>query len=104
MLALARHCGIGYNSAWLIKQKIMHAFLQAEQHNPLAGVVHVDDGYLGGKRQGVRSRGAHGKTPFITALSLVNGRKLHYQDRVRCTQIAYRDLQGSSRMKSLIGL
>ena len=73
-LALARHCGISYNSAWLIKQKIMHAFLQAEQHNPLAGVVHVDDGYLGGKRQGIRGRGAHGKTPFITALSLVNGR------------------------------
>ena len=52
----------------------MHAFLQAEQNNPLAGVVHVDDGYLGGKRQGVRGRGAHGKTGFINALSLVNGR------------------------------
>ena len=52
----------------------MHAFLQAEHHNPLASVVHVDDGYLGGKRQGIRGRGAHGKTPFITALSLINGR------------------------------
>ena len=72
-LVLSRTCGIIYNSAWLIKQKIIHAFLQAAQHNPLAGVVLVDDGYLGGKRQGIRGRGAHGKTPFITALSLVNG-------------------------------
>ena len=39
----------------------------------MAGVVHVDDGYLGGKRQGIRGRGAHGKTPFITVLSRVNG-------------------------------
>ena len=52
----------------------MHAFLLAEQHNSLAGVVHVDDGYFGGKRQGVRGRSAHSKRPFITALSLVNGR------------------------------
>ena len=49
-------------------------FLHAEQQNPLSGVVHIDDGYLGGKRQGIRGRGAHGKTPFVTALSLVNGR------------------------------
>ena len=52
----------------------MHAFLQAEQHNPSAGIVHVDDGYLGGKRQGIRGPGAHGKTQFINALILVNGR------------------------------
>ena len=25
-LALSRHCGNSYNSAWLIKQKIIHAF------------------------------------------------------------------------------
>ena len=75
--ALYRHCGMSYNSAWLIKQKIMHAFLQAEQHNPLTSLVHVDDGYLGGKRQDIRSRGVHGKTPFITALSLVNGESAH---------------------------
>ena len=49
----------------------MHAFLQVEHHNLLAGVVHVDDGYLGGKRQGIRAHGS-GRTPFITALSLVN--------------------------------
>ena len=124
-LELSRHCGIGYTSACLIKQKIIHAFLQAEQYNPLAGVVHINDGYLGGKRQGIRGRGAHGKTTFITEISLVNGRptqlklsivpvlldpvsvigrKQHYQDRAGCTQMAYRGLQGSSRIKSYIRL
>ena len=52
----------------------MHAFLQVEHHNLLDGVVHVDDGCLGGKRQGIRGRVAHGRTPFITALNLVNSR------------------------------
>ena len=91
----------------------MPAFLQAEHQNPLASLIHVDDGYLGGKRHGIRVRGAHGKTPFITTLSLVNGRpaqlklsivrtllvrvsvteqKPHYQEHVRCTQIAYQGL------------
>ena len=51
----------------------MHAFLQAEHHHPLTGVVHVDDGYLGGKRQGIRGRDTHGKTLFINLLSLTNG-------------------------------
>ena len=90
----------------------MHAFLQVEQHNPLAGVVHVDDGYLGGKHPGIRGRGAHGKTAFITALSLVNGRPAQlklsivprFTDHIStaqtalsaqwCTQIVYRGLQG----------
>ena len=70
--AISRHGDMSYNSVWLIKQKIMHAFLQAKQHNPLASVMHVDDGCLGGKRQG-SGHGAHGKVRFITALSLVNG-------------------------------
>ena len=47
----------------------MHAFLQAEQRKPLSGIVHIYGGYLGGKRQGIGDHGAHGKTPFITALS-----------------------------------
>ena len=42
--------------------------------NPLAGVVHVDDGYLGGKRQGHQRPWAHGKMLFTNVLSLVNGR------------------------------
>ena len=52
----------------------MHAFLQEEHPNPLVGVVHIDDGYLGGKHQGIRGRGAHGKTAFMNALSLTNDR------------------------------
>ena len=73
-LAWSRHCGISYNSGWLIKQKIMHAFLQAEQHKPLSGIVHINNDYLGGKRQGISDCGARGKIPFITAWNGVNGR------------------------------
>jgi hypothetical protein len=47
---------------------------QQEQTNLLQGIVHVDDGTIGGLQSGVRGRGAAGKTPLITALSFKNNK------------------------------
>ena len=73
-LALMRHLGVQYNTAWLLHQKIMHALKQSDDQYVLEGVIHIDDGYLGGKRSGVRGRGAKGKQAFLTALSFKNGK------------------------------
>ena len=73
-LALKRYLDVQYNTAWLLHQKIMHALKQADDRLILAGIIQVDDGYLGGKRSGVRGRGAKGKQAFLTALSLKNGK------------------------------
>ena len=71
-----RHLGLSYNSAWLLQQNIIHALKDDQQHK-LKGVIHVDDGYLGGHRSGVRGRGAAGKTPFISALSFHKNKPFH---------------------------
>ena len=45
-LALKRHLGVCYRSAWRMKQKIMEAMTQREEGRQLAGFVQVDDAYL----------------------------------------------------------
>lgn len=69
-----RHLGVSYRTAWLLQQKIIEGMSQQEQKNILQGVVHVDDGYIGGRQSGVCGRGAAGKLPFITALSFKNNK------------------------------
>ena len=73
-LYLTRYLGVSYQTAWLLHQKIIEAMRQQEQTNLLQGIIHVDDGYLGGRKSGVRGRGASGKLPFITALSFKNNK------------------------------
>ena len=73
-LALKRSLGVSYDTAWLVQQKIMHALKNSDDCSALQGVIHVDDGYLGGKHSGVRGRGAKGKQPFLTALSFKDGK------------------------------
>ena len=69
-LDMSRQLGICYNSAWLMKHKLMQAMLEREQGRPLAGVIQIDDAYWGGRRRGYkRGRGTRGKTPFIAAVA-----------------------------------
>lgn len=69
-LALSRHLGVSYNTAWLVKQKLMQAMRERDDSKPLTGQVQVDDAYWGGEsRGGKRGRGAGGKTPFVAAVA-----------------------------------
>ena len=65
---LMRKIGVSYNAAWRMKHKIMQTMMEREDKKPLAGLVQVDDVYLGGVREGKRGRGAAGKTPFVAGL------------------------------------
>ena len=60
-LSLMRQLGVQYNTAWVLHQKIMHTRQQDDDKCRLQGIIHVAGGYLGGKRSGVRGRGAKGK-------------------------------------------
>ena len=53
---LMRKIGVSYNAAWRMKHKIMQAMMEREDEKPLAGLVQVDDVYLGGVREGKRGR------------------------------------------------
>jgi len=77
-MALHRHLGVSYNTAWLTKHKLMQAMKELDDHQPLGGFIQVDDAVWGGERHGgKRGRGAEGKTPFVAAVQCTqDGRPL----------------------------
>jgi hypothetical protein len=86
-LDLSRQLGVCYNSAWLLKHKLMQAMLEREQGRRLEGVIQLDDAYWGGRRRGYkRGCGTRGKTPFVAAVATdpASGKSLTMRmDRVR---------------------
>jgi transposase-like protein len=78
-LSLSRQLGVSYNSAWLIKHKLMQAMKERDDSRSLAGLIQLDDAYWGGERRGgKRGRGAPGKTALVAAVACNpdNGRPL----------------------------
>jgi len=70
-LALKRHIGVSYKTAWSMKHKLMQAMSEKDAKRRLAGLVTADDVYLGGQqRDGKRGRGSENKQPFVAAISL----------------------------------
>lgn len=68
-LSLRRQLGVSYNTAWLLKHKLMQAMIERDADRPLSGDVQIDDAYWGGERHGGGSgRGSPGKTPFVAAV------------------------------------
>ena len=70
-LALMRHLGVNYRTAWLIHNKIMQAMSEQEDDFVLRGKVQVDDAYLGGEHCGGKpGRGSENKVPIVAAVSV----------------------------------
>ncbi len=63
-----RRLGVSYNTAWMLKQKLMQVMKDREAGKTLTDRVEMDDAYIGGERPGKPGRGAEGKTPFIAAV------------------------------------
>ena len=63
-LELARQLGVKWDTAWLIKQKLMEVMRQRNATYKLAGDVQIDDGVFG-RRKGWKSRAGSGQQdPF----------------------------------------
>jgi transposase len=60
---IERQVGVTYKTAFRMAHKIRE--LMASGGNMLTGIVEADETYIGGKRAGLRGRGAAGKTPVI---------------------------------------
>lgn len=77
-LELMRQLGVKYDTAWLLKQKLMAAMLERNRQHPLSGHVQIDDAYLGGERKvdegGRRGRGSPNKQPFLAAVATRDSR------------------------------
>lgn len=60
---IERQVGVTYKTAFRMAHKIRE--LMNSSGNLLSGVIEADETYIGGKRTGLRGRGAIGKTPVI---------------------------------------
>lgn len=83
-LELSRQLGVKWDTAWLIKQKLMSVMQARNSIYKLGGDVQIDDAYLGGERPakaGKSGRGAEGKIPFVIAVETREGKPIHMQLR-----------------------
>ena len=71
-LQLSRCLDVKWDTAWLIKQKLMEVMRQRNATYELDGLIQVDDAYIGGEKPGKPGRGAANKLPFVAAA----GRKI----------------------------
>ena len=57
-MELHRQLGVNYNTAWMVKHKLLQAMKEADDRHPLHGIIQLDDAYWGGERRGgKRGRG-----------------------------------------------
>lgn len=80
-LELARQLGVKWDTAWLIKQKLMETMRQRNKRYKLKGEVQLDDAYLGGEKPGKRGRGAASKIPFVIAVETRKDKPVYTQLR-----------------------
>ena len=67
-LALKRHLGVGYLTAWLVQHKLMQAMVESEAGYVLCGATQVEDTYPGGELRGDKAgRGSENKVAFVAA-------------------------------------
>ena len=97
-LELMRTLGIQYNSAWLMKQKLMQVMAERNSATKLKGRVEIDDAYLGGQHEGKRGRGSENKLPFVAAVETLEGRpqRLHFRRVDGFTKAAITDYATAS--------
>ena len=83
-LELSRHIDVKWDTAWLIKQKLLEVMLQRNSIYKLSGDIQIDDAYQGGEKPaipGKSGRGARGKLPFVIAVQTRKGRPIYTQLR-----------------------
>ena len=81
-LELSRQLDVKWDTAWLIKQKLMEVMLQRNATYKLSGNIQVDDAYQGGEKAGKPGRGAANKLPFVAAVETRDGQPVY--THLRC--------------------
>ncbi len=81
-MELSRQLDVKWDTAWLIKQKLMEVMRQRNSMYKLDGDVQIDDAYLGGEKPGKAGRGAKGKIPFVVAVATRDGKPVQAQIRL----------------------
>src|SRR5487761_144414 len=69
-LQLSKEIGVSYPTAWLMQHKIRKAMADRDQGYQLAGLVEVDEGYVGGAERGKKRSGRGGQTKSVVAVAV----------------------------------
>jgi hypothetical protein len=72
---------VKWDTAWLIKQKLMETMRQRNNRYKLKDEVQLDDAYLGGEKPGKRGGGAANKIPFVIAVETRKDKPVHTRPR-----------------------
>jgi hypothetical protein len=65
-IQLAKYLDITQKTAWFMLQRIRYSVEKAGREDLLGNIVEADETYVGGKKHdGMRGRGASGKTPVV---------------------------------------
>jgi len=94
-LGLKRILGFGsYETAWTCLHKLRRAMVRSGRDR-LAGIIEVDETYIGGEKPGKRGRGAAGKALVIIAAQR-DGKRI---GRIRLCQV--QDASGPNLMRAI---
>jgi transposase-like protein len=75
MMSLQRMLEIkSYKTVWMMGHKIRHGMLQRDSYYKLAGLIEMDDTYIGYSKHGKQGRGAEGKAKVIVAVKNKDGK------------------------------
>ncbi len=69
MLGMQRLLDIkSYKTVWLMGHKIRKAMADRDGAYQLAGIIEMDDGFVGPKKKGKKGRGSKGKSKIIVSV------------------------------------
>ena len=51
-MELKRQLDVKYDTAWMLKHKLLQAMKESDDKQPISGIIQLDDVYWGGERRG----------------------------------------------------
>ena len=55
-MELKRQLDVKYDTAWMLKHKLLQAMKESDDKQPISGIIQLDDVYWGGERRGGNER------------------------------------------------
>ena len=90
MLSLQRILEIRtYKTVWVMGHKIRKAMAERDAGYKLAGLIELDDTYIGGPKPGKRGRGAAGKSKVVVAVE-TPGNKPRFAAMRQVSRVSWR--------------
>jgi transposase-like protein len=91
-LSIQKKIGVAYLTAWTMLQKIRRAMGERNSHNPLEGIVEMDEAFFGAPTEGGKRGRGTDKTPVLVSVSLTEEGKpqavcMEVMDRVDSTAV-----------------